>query len=179
MSDEDPLSTVSLCQLGCPFVVLKKDSVLDDIWQIPVRTLLSAMRIASKYEMEDIQMAITRIITNMTSLGIGQAIERLAFMAEFSTNFSVSLAGAVFLQACSISSTPSANDLKPLLGQPTLIAGMIENRERMLRSEMEAKLRPRESRPVMEWGSPLRSASPIPQLEAGLLGELRSLGFSQ
>ena len=106
MSDEDPLSTVSLCQLGCPFVVLKKDSVLDDIWKIPVRTLLFAMRIASKYNMEDIKTAITPIITNMTSLGIGQAIERLAFMAELPTHFSVSLAGDVFLQACSISSTP-------------------------------------------------------------------------
>ena len=176
-------------------VVLKKDSVLDDIWKIPIRTLLSAMRIASKYDMEDIKMAITRIITNMTSAGIGQAIERLAFMAEFSTHFSVSLAGDIFLQACSISSTPSANDLKPLMAQPRLMAAMIKNREGMLRGQLEQELRVQTRSPHhSSWCSPPRaptrlprsprsppprSPSPVPRLEAWILEELNSFGFSK
>ena len=158
--------------------MLKKDSVLDDIWKIPVPTLLSAMRITSKYNMEDIEMAITRIITNMTSLGIGQAIERLAFMAEFSTHFSVSLAGDVFLHACPLSSTPSGNDLKPLMARPGLIAAMIKNRESMLRSQLETELRPI-SPQGLSWDPPVSPRPPGPQLEAWLLEELDSFGFSR
>ena len=52
---------MSLHQLGRPFVVLKDNSVLDDVWKIPIQTLLFAMRISSKYDMEDIRVAITRI----------------------------------------------------------------------------------------------------------------------
>ena len=124
-------------------------------------------------------MAITRIITDMTSPGIGRAIERLSFMAEFSTHFSVSLAGDVFLQACSVSSTPSANDLKPLISQPSLIAAMIKNREIVLKSQV------RNDEPVAEvyvWQHQPYipdPPAPVPQLEAWLLEELNSFEFSK
>ena len=131
---------------------------MDDVRKIPIRTLLFAMRISSKYGMEDIKMAITGVITNMISpaIEIRQEIERLAFMTEFPTYFSVSVAGDTFDRACSSWSSPSANDLKPLLVHPGLIAAMMRNRE-----------------------SRIGGQSKPPQLAGWLLEEINSFGFSR
>lgn len=148
------------------------------------------MRAAVKYTMEDIQMAITRVITHFPSPGIDQAIGRLAFMAEFPAKFSVSLAGDVFLQACSLSSTPSANDLKPLMTHPALVAAMIKNRESKLRNQLQQSSRAVETLQQENWGyyavpetvprspSPSPPMVPEPRTEGWLQEELVSLGFS-
>jgi len=154
--------------------VLNKNRTLDDIWQIPIRTYFSAMRVASKYGMEDIQIAITRVITHLPSPGIGQAIGRLAFMAEFPSHFSLSLAGDVFLQVCSLSSTPTVDDMKPLMAYPVLVTAMIKSREGTLRSQ----LRPRSL--MRRCGVPAcAKAPPPPRMGGWIQKELRSFGFTE
>jgi len=137
------------------------------------------MRIANKYDMEDIKTAIIQLISNLSAPEIGEAIERLAFMAGFPTSFSVRLAGDAFLQTCSISTVPSANDLKPLMAHPAIVAAMIKNRENMLRSQLVSELRPR----VPEWLSPgmtpPAAPTPVPRVEGWLIKELTSFGFSE
>lgn len=124
--------------------------------------------------MDDIKVAITRVITNLHSPGIGQAIGRLAFMAEFPAHFSVSLAGDVFLQACSMSSTPSADDLKPLMAHPALVAAMIKERESTLRNQLQTH------QPSYGWSTVHESVpAPASQMEAWLQEELRSFGFPE
>jgi hypothetical protein len=165
------------------------NSVLDDIWKIPIFTYFCAMRVASKYDMDDITMAITQVIANMSSHGIGPAIARLAFMAGFPAHFSVKLVGEVFIQACLLSATPSADDLKPLLAHPALVAAMIRTRESTLKDQFDESMGlPPPSRvramPVV-YSPPSRPATlipappPVPQMGAWLLKELESLGFSE
>jgi hypothetical protein len=156
-----------------------------------MRTYCNAMRIASRYGMDDIKVAITRVITHMSSPGIGQAAGRLAFMAEFPAHFSLSLAGDVFLQACPLSSTPSADDLKPLMAYPVLVAAMIKYRERTLRNQLQPPVQLPvvvSSAPRPYWTNdespPPRTPIPLPsapasRIEGWLQEELRSLGFSE
>ena len=147
---------------------------MDDIWQIPIRTYCGAMRVAARYSMEDIKIAIPRVISKLPSPGIGQAVWRLAFMAEFPAYFSVSLAGGVLLQSCSLSSTPSSDDLKPLMGYPALIAAIIRKRETMLKIQMQPqKYQPQQS---WNWDEP---RAPTPGIEGWLQEVLESLGFPE
>ncbi len=143
------------------------------------------MRAASRYTMEDIKMAITRVVTHLPSPGMDQAIRRLGFMAEFPAHFSVSVAGDVFLQACSLSSTPSANDLKSLMAHPALVAAIIKKREIELRNQLQQP----QQEVIKSWSYPGNSGvtthtrellpPPSPRMEGWLQEELKSFGFSE
>ena len=145
---------------------------MDDIWQIPIRTYCGAMRVAARFSMEDIKIAIPRVISKLPSPEVGQAVWRLAFMAEFPAYFSVSLAGGVLLQSCSLSSTPSSDDLKPLMGYPALIAAIIRKREAMLKKQMQSQKH--QYQQYWDGDEPYVPASGI---EGWLQVVLESLGF--
>lgn len=98
--------------------------------KIPIATYTRAMRIAAKYLMDDVQRAIVRVIIALPSdSGIGKAIARLAFIAEFSGHFYKDFFKEVFLQTCSTVHRPSGPDLKPLMAFPNLVALMMQYRE--------------------------------------------------
>jgi hypothetical protein len=88
------------------------------------------MRIAVKYSMEDVQMAIVRAIRSLsTKADISKAIAQLAFIAEFHGHFSKAFVKIVFVQACSTVHPPSGDDLKPLVAHPNFVALMMQYRE--------------------------------------------------
>lgn len=123
------------------------------------------MRVAIKYSMEDIKIAITRVIEKLPSPETSQAIRLLALMVEFPAHFSVSLAGVMLHQVCSPSSTPSADDLKPLMVYPALATAIIINRDSMLKTY----LRPDFYKPPV----------PAPGTKEWSQKELKSFGFSE
>jgi hypothetical protein len=97
---------------------------------IPINTYTQAMRMAIKYSMDDVQAAIVNVIPSiLPGLGIGKAIARLAFIADFPGNFSSSVAEQIFTKACSMGFHPTADDLKPLMAHPALVALMMQYRE--------------------------------------------------
>ena len=88
------------------------------------------MRMAVKYSMDDIQVAITKIIHSVSGgQGITKAITRLAFVAEFPGYFSGPFAIQVFIDACPIIYHPTADDLKPLVAYPAFVSLMMQYRE--------------------------------------------------
>ena len=89
------------------------------------------MRIAIKYSMDDIQVAIARAIEFISPppLGIGKAIGRLAFIAEFPGHISKGTTIQVFNEAGLIYFKPTAGDLKPLMAFPTVVALLMQYRE--------------------------------------------------
>jgi hypothetical protein len=98
--------------------------------KIPIATYTLAMRVATKYSMDDVQAAIVRVINSLPSnSGIGKAIAQLAFVAEFSGHFFKYVFKEVFRQACSTNRRPSGPDLKPLMAFPNLVALMMQCRE--------------------------------------------------
>jgi hypothetical protein len=109
---------------------LNKHKLLDNVLDIPVKTYTQAMRMAIKYSMDDVQVAIVKVIRSISpGPGIGKAIGRLAFIAEFPGNFSSSVAGKIFTKACSMDFHPTADDLKPLMAHPALVALMMQYQE--------------------------------------------------
>ncbi len=112
---------------------------------IPIVTYARAMRIAVKYTMDDIQLAIVKVIEltpplpppllsyqgfpSQLSSGLGTAISRLAFVAEFPSHFTKEVAIRAFTQASSINRRPTANDLGPLVPYLAFLALMMKYRE--------------------------------------------------
>ena len=98
------------------------------------------MRIAAKYAMDDVQVAIAKVIQLIpppppphsypqSPLGLSTAILRLAFVAEFPSHFPKSVAIQVFIQASSIDYRPTADQLGPLMPYPAFVALMMQYRE--------------------------------------------------
>ena len=157
--------------------------------KIPIATYTGAMRIAVKYSMDDVQHAIVRVITSLPSdSGIGKAIARLAFTAEFSGHFYKPFFKEVFVQACSTVHRPSGLDLTPLMVFPNLVALMMEYREGIIQSKWNERT-PSPASPVRMWGAPsprgralsIRSASPVGRVSGednSLDKQLESLGLA-
>ena len=89
------------------------------------------MRIAIKYSMDDVQLAIARVIQPISPRPpcIGRAIGQLAFIAEFPSHISNGIATQVFTEASSIDFYPTADELKPLMAFPAFVALMVKYRE--------------------------------------------------
>ncbi len=90
------------------------------------------MRIAIKYAMDDVQVAIINVIQlppPQPLRDLGTAISQLAFVAEFSGHFTPAVAIQVFTQASSIGHRPTANHLEPLMRYPAFVALMMQYRE--------------------------------------------------
>ena len=89
------------------------------------------MRIAVKYAMDDVQAAILHVIKcDFAEIGSKpKAIAPLAFMAEFPDNFPGPLPIQLFRQVCSIEYHPTADDLRPLMAHPALVALVMQCRE--------------------------------------------------
>ena len=87
------------------------------------------MRIAVKYAMDDVQVAIAQFIPSQPQSDFGTAILRLAFVAEFQSHFTQGAAIQVFTQASSISHHPTADHLEPLMPYPAFVALMMRYRE--------------------------------------------------
>jgi len=90
------------------------------------------MRIAVKYAIDDVQVAIARVIKKASALACfypREAIAQLAFIAEFPSHISKDVAMQVFTEASSIRFHPTAGDLKPLMAFPNFIALMMQYRE--------------------------------------------------
>ena len=90
------------------------------------------MRIAVKYSMDDVQVAIARVIQlipQQPQQGPGTAILRLAFVAEFPSHFSKDVAIQIFTHASSIDHYPTADHLEPLMPYPAFVALMMQYRE--------------------------------------------------
>jgi len=89
------------------------------------------MRIAVKYAMDDVQVAIVQVaIARVTQKPPdGEAIARLAFIAEFPSHIYQNVAIQVFTDACSIDFSPTADDLKPLMAFPPFVARLMQYRE--------------------------------------------------
>ena len=105
---------------------------------ISIVTYTQAMRIAVKYSMDDVQVAIAGVIQTIPSQPLqhlGTAILRLAFVAEFPTHFFPYVAIQVFTHASSIDHYPTADDLEPLMPYPAFVALMIQYREALRNPE--------------------------------------------
>ncbi len=102
------------------------------------------MRIAVKYAMDDVQVAIAKVIQlipphppshpqSYTLPALGTAILRLALVAEFPSHFSKGVAIQVFTQASSIDNVcrPTAHQLEPLMPYPVFVALMMQYREEL------------------------------------------------
>ena len=90
------------------------------------------MRIAVKYEMNDVQVAIVKAIQldpPQPLQDLSTVISRLAFVAEFQSHFTQDLAIKVFTQASPITHYPTADHLKPLLPYPAFIVLVMKYRE--------------------------------------------------
>jgi len=85
------------------------------------------MRIAVKYSMDDIQVAITKVILIPPKLRT--EISRLAFVAEFPSHFSKESAIKVFIDASSITYDLTADDIEPLMVHPDFVVLMMQYRE--------------------------------------------------
>jgi hypothetical protein len=90
------------------------------------------MRIAVKYSMDDIQVAIVKVIQLFSRVplqNLKTAILLLAFVAEFPSYFTNDFAIKVFTDASSIQYRPTADDLEPLMAYPAFVALMMKYRE--------------------------------------------------
>jgi hypothetical protein len=100
---------------------------MQNFFDIPIATYTQAMRIAVKYSMEDVQVAITKFIEMPPQPR--EEISRLAFVAEFPSYFSKGLAIQVFTSACSVGYELAAYDVKPLMAYPAFVVLMVHYRE--------------------------------------------------
>jgi hypothetical protein len=85
------------------------------------------MRIAVKYLMDDVQVAIIKIIH--MSPQYRADISRLAFIAEFPSHFSQPFAVQVLISASSVTYDLTAADVKPLMAYPAFVVLMMNYRE--------------------------------------------------
>ena len=110
------------------------------------------MRIAIKYSMDDVQSAIVHAINFdlADTRSKAKPIARFAFMAEFPDNFSRSFPIQLFLQVCSIEYHPTADDLRPLMAHPALVALVMQCREG-LNNPSKAIWSGSSSRRMVEW----------------------------
>ena len=109
---------------------------------ISIATYAQAMRIAVKYSMDDVQVAIAgviQIISPQPPRDLGTAILRLAFVAEFPSHFFQDVAVEVFTHASSIKYQPTAADLRPLMPYPAFVALMMRYREGLSKSNTSRK----------------------------------------
>ena len=92
------------------------------------------MRIAVKYSMDDVQVAITKVIQipPQPQPSLRTAISRLAFVAEFPSYFSQAFAIQTFRNASAIQYRPAADDIKPLMAHPAFVVLMMEYREGLI-----------------------------------------------
>jgi len=97
------------------------------------------MRIAVKYSMDDVQVAIAGTIQPISPRPpcIGRAIGQLAFIAEFTNHIYKGTAIQVFKEASTVNFQPTVNDLKPLMAFPAIVVVMMEYRE-VLRNPQRA-----------------------------------------
>jgi hypothetical protein len=104
---------------------------MENVLELPIATYTLAMRIAVKYLMDDVQVAITKVIRipPQPRQNLHTEISLLAFVAEFPSYFSKGFAIQVFTKASSISLHPTANDLGPLIAHPAFLALMMQYRE--------------------------------------------------
>jgi len=133
--------------------------------------------------MDDVRDAILRVINSLESYwGIGNAIAKLAFIAEFPGYFAKGVFKEVFVQACSTDHRPSGPELMPLMAYPNLVALMMQYREGVIQPN-RALWRERSPSPVgviRGRRTPLRSISPMGRrsLEDEWLDkQLKSLGL--
>src|SRR5258706_3370960 len=99
---------------------------------IPIVTYTQAMRIADMYSMDDIQVAIAKIVHTIPPgppQDLDTAILRLAFVAEFPKHFTKSVAIKVFTQASLIHYRPTAYHIMLLIPHPAFVALMMLYRE--------------------------------------------------
>lgn len=91
------------------------------------------MRIAIKYSMDDVRDAIVEAIIKAIRFGIGgseaKRIEQLAFMGDFPDHVPGYVAVYLFLEVCSIEYHPTADELRPLMAHPALVALVMQCRE--------------------------------------------------
>ena len=87
------------------------------------------MRIATKYSMDDVQRVIVHAIKFDLARVRGKTVELLAFIAEFPDYIPGCLPIQLFLQICSIAYHPTADDLRPLMAHPALVALVMQCRE--------------------------------------------------
>ena len=135
---------------------LNKHRLLEDVLHIPVTTYILAMRMATKYSMDDVQGAITKVIQSISpprlTFGIDKAIERLAFIAEFPSHFSRDDAVHAFIRACPTSVYPTTHDLKPLRNHLDFVVLMMQYREGLRNpSQAQWMLMGVITRDVMAW----------------------------
>jgi hypothetical protein len=109
--------------------------LLVNIVDIPIATFTQAMRIAVKYSMNDVQVAIAKAVGSNLLPGLHTRIARLAFVAEFPSHFSKDFAIKVFTDASIIDSHPTVDDLEPLIAYPAFIALMMQYREGLCNSD--------------------------------------------
>jgi hypothetical protein len=89
------------------------------------------MRIAVKWSMDDVQVAITKVIQipPKPRQNLRTEIALLAFVAEFPSYFSKAFATQVFIKASSILYHLTADDVKPLMAYPAFVVLMMQYRE--------------------------------------------------
>jgi hypothetical protein len=85
--------------------------------------------------MDDVQVAIVRVIKSLSLHQVGKAIAQLAFIAEFPSHFSKGVFRRVFVQACSTYQRPTGPELKPLMAFPNLVALMMQYREGVIQPD--------------------------------------------
>ena len=103
--------------------------LLDDPQLISVKTLTHAMRICSRYCMDDVQTAIANVVSRAgrpNTLDI--AIERLALCAEFPSYFKDDVISALFVCTCRWVGHPTGKQLKPLQTRLDLVAHIMSGR---------------------------------------------------
>ena len=103
--------------------------LLDDPQPISITTLTLAMRICSRYCMEDIQTAIAKVVSSgdkPKTLDI--AIGRLVLCAEFPRFFKDTTILANFVCICRWGPHPTGNQLEPLQNRLDLVAHIMSGR---------------------------------------------------
>ena len=105
------------------------ERLLDDPHSISSRTLTLAMRIASRYRMEDVQTAIAKVVIRACKPEtLGGAIRRLLLCAEFPSFFKDDTISALFVCICRWEDHPTSQQLAPLQNRMDLIAHIMSGR---------------------------------------------------
>jgi hypothetical protein len=131
---------------------LNEYRLLEDVLDVPIATYTLAMRIATKYSMSDVQVAITKVIQipPKPRRDLRTEISLLAFVAEFPSYFAKSIAIQVFINASSINFHPTADDVMLLMAYPAFLVLMMQHREG-LRDPAQAIWKPYPYGNVQTW----------------------------
>ena len=86
------------------------------------------MHIAIKWSMDDVQVAIIKVIQT-PQRPLSTQFERLAFVAEFPSYFSKALAMELFVNASSIKHLPTLNDILLFTGHTAILVLLMQYRE--------------------------------------------------